>query len=178
MFSKWMNTWVYEWMSWAGPIFIQPLLLNFICVTILFYHVGSFLPGSPPTAVSPCQPPCQTPQLSGSGHDRPFIYTWDWPLPRTSKCHCTVLSLIWLLATLWTEACQAPWPVGFSRQEYWSGLPFPPPGDLSNPGIKPMSPATSVLAGRFFTYRATWEGHPQCPWPFLISKWSRKCPLL
>jgi len=41
------------------------------------------------------------------------------------------------LATPWTVACQAPLPVGFSRQEYWSGLPFPSPGDLPNPGIKP-----------------------------------------
>ena len=43
--------------------------------------------------------------------------------------------------TLWTVACQAPLSMGFSRQEYWSGLPFPPPGDLPNPGVKPMSPA-------------------------------------
>ena len=45
-------------------------------------------------------------------------------------------------------ACQAPLSMGFSRQEYWNGLPFPSPGDLPNPGIKPTSP---VLAGRFFT---------------------------
>ena len=45
------------------------------------------------------------------------------------------------LATPWTVACQAPLPVGFSRHEYWSGLPFPSPGDLPNPGIKPRSPA-------------------------------------
>ena len=45
-------------------------------------------------------------------------------------------------------ACQAPLSMGLSRQEYWSGLPFPPPGDLSDLGIKPKSPA---LAGRFFT---------------------------
>ena len=45
-------------------------------------------------------------------------------------------------------ACQAPLSMGFSRQEYWSGLPFPSPGDLPNPGIKPRSPA---LAGGFFT---------------------------
>ena len=51
-------------------------------------------------------------------------------------------------ATPWILACQAPLSMGFSRQEYWSGLPFPPPGDLPNPGIKPMSPA---LVGRFFT---------------------------
>ena len=44
-----------------------------------------------------------------------------------------------LLVTLWTRAHQAPLSMGFSRQEYWSGLPYPPPGDLPNPGIEPMS---------------------------------------
>ena len=45
------------------------------------------------------------------------------------------------LATPWTVARQAPLSMGFSRQEYWSGLPFPSPGDLPDPGIKPRSPA-------------------------------------
>ena len=45
------------------------------------------------------------------------------------------------LATLWTVACQAPLSMGFSRQEYWSRLPFSSPGDLPNPGIEPGSPA-------------------------------------
>ena len=45
------------------------------------------------------------------------------------------------LATPWTGACQAPLSMGFSRQEYWSGLPFPSPGDLPDPGIEPRSPA-------------------------------------
>ena len=45
------------------------------------------------------------------------------------------------LVTPWTIACQAPLPMGFSRQEYWSGLLFPSPGDLSDPGIEPRSPA-------------------------------------
>ena len=48
----------------------------------------------------------------------------------------------------WTTACQAPLSMEFSRQVYWSGLPFPSPGDLPDPGIKPVSPA---LSGRFFT---------------------------
>ena len=52
------------------------------------------------------------------------------------------------LMTLWTVAHQAPLSMGFSRQEYWSELPFLSPGDLPNPGIEPSSPA---LAGRFFT---------------------------
>ena len=50
--------------------------------------------------------------------------------------------------TPWTVAHQSPPSVGFPRQEYWSGLPFPPPGDLPDPGIKAASPA---LAGRFYT---------------------------
>ena len=59
--------------------------------------------------------------------------------------------------TPWTGACQAPLSMGFSRQEYWSGLPCPPPGDLPNPGIEPPSLKSPALAGRFFTTSATWE---------------------
>ena len=46
-----------------------------------------------------------------------------------------------ILAALWTVTCQAPLSMGFSMQEYWSGLPFPSPGDLPDPGIEPGSPA-------------------------------------
>ena len=49
--------------------------------------------------------------------------------------------------TLWTVAHQAPLSIGFSRQEYWSGLSCPPPGDLSDPGIDPVSLMSSALAG-------------------------------
>ena len=59
------------------------------------------------------------------------------------------LSRVRLFATLWTVALQAPLSMGFSRQEYWSGLPFPSPGDLPDPGIKPRSPA---LQADLFTY--------------------------
>ena len=52
-----------------------------------------------------------------------------------------LLSLVRLFATLCTVACQAPLSIGFSKQEYWSGLPFPSPGDLPDSGIKPGSPA-------------------------------------
>ena len=58
------------------------------------------------------------------------------------------LSCVRLFVTPWTVAHQAPLSMEFSRQEYWSGLPFPSPGDLLGPGIKPPS---LVLAGRFFT---------------------------
>ena len=53
--------------------------------------------------------------------------------------------------TLWTVARQAPLSMGFPRQEYWSGLSFPLPGDLLNPGIEPVSPVFPALAGEFLT---------------------------
>ena len=56
------------------------------------------------------------------------------------------LSHVRFFATQWTVAYQAPLYMGFSRQEYWSGLPFPPPGDLPNPGIKLWSPALQADA--------------------------------
>ena len=55
-----------------------------------------------------------------------------------------LLSRVQLFLTPWTPAYQAPPPMEFSRQEYWSGLPFPSPGDLPDPGIKPRSPALQV----------------------------------
>ena len=61
-------------------------------------------------------------------------------------CHLVPKSCL-TLATLWSAAYQAPLSMGFPKQEHWSGLPFPSPGDLPDPVIKPVSPA---LAGRFF----------------------------
>ena len=60
---------------------------------------------------------------------------------------CT-LSCVQLFVTPWTVACQAPLSMEFSRQEYWSRLPFPPSGDFPDPGIKPKSLASPALAGR------------------------------
>ena len=85
------------------------------------------------------------------------------------------LSRVRLFATPWTVACQAPQSMEFSRQEYWSGLPFPSPRDLTDPGIEPGSPAlradalpseksivekdtyTSVLMAALFTVARTWK---------------------
>ena len=66
----------------------------------------------------------------------------------TYKCmrERSVTSVVFqLFATLWNVACQAPLPMGFSRQEYWSGLSWPSPGDLSNQEVKPASPAAPAL---------------------------------
>ena len=65
--------------------------------------------------------------------------------------HACSLSLLQLFTTPWTVAHQAPLFMGFSRQEYWSGLSFPSPGDLPDPGIEPVSSLASALAGGFLT---------------------------
>ena len=79
--------------------------------------------------------------------------------PGTCVCLC-VLSLssrVQLFVTPWTVAHQAPLSMGFSRQEYWSGLPSPPPKDLPDPEVELVSLMSPALAGRFFTTNATWE---------------------
>ena len=65
---------------------------------------------------------------------------------KSSLCLCLVTNSCPPLATPWTVVHQAPLSIEFSRQEHWSGLPCPHPGDLPKPGIKPMSPALQVDA--------------------------------
>ena len=67
------------------------------------------------------------------------------------------VSRLWFFVTPWTIARQTPLSMGFTRQEYWSGLPFRSPGDLPNPGIKPTSLASPALAGELFITSTTWE---------------------
>ena len=76
------------------------------------------------------------------------------PITSWQMCVLSRFSCVWLFVTPWTVAHQAPLSMRFSRQENWGGLPFPSPGDLPNPRIKPMS---SVWAGGFFTTSTTWE---------------------
>ena len=64
-------------------------------------------------------------------------------------------SHVQLVATLWTVDHQVPLSMGFSRQEYWSGLPCPPPGDPPNPRTEPWSLMSPALAGEFFTTNTT-----------------------
>ena len=71
--------------------------------------------------------------------------------------HDQSLSRVQFFVTPWTVARQAPWSMGFPRQEYWSGLPCPPPGGLPDPGIEPVSLTSPALSGGFFTTSATWE---------------------
>ena len=79
------------------------------------------------------------------------LYVW--------VCVCVHAKLLQsgLFATLWTVACQASLAMGFSRQEYWSGLPCLPPENLPNPGIDHVSFVSPALANEFFTTNTTWE---------------------
>ena len=79
-----------------------------------------------------------------------FFYVFDF---RNVKVMCMLsrFSRVQLSMTPWIGARQAPLSKGFSRQEYWSGLPCPPPGDLPDPGIEPQSFTSLALVGRSFT---------------------------
>ena len=84
-----------------------------------------------------------------------FLF-WAYSMQRFWESIVCIISHVWLFVIPWTADLWAPLSMGFSRQEYWSGLPFPPPGDLPNPGIKPKS---SASVGGFC---ATWET-PESP---------------
>ena len=73
---------------------------------------------------------------SASNHDSDYLSGPPW-----SNLHAQSFSHVWLFTTQWTSAGQASLSMGFSRQEHWSGLPFPSPGDLPHPGIEPGPPA-------------------------------------
>jgi len=75
--------------------------------------------------------------------------------------HAQSLSGVQLFVASWTVVIQAPPSMGFSRQEYWSGFPCPPPGNISNPGIEPTTPASPALAGGFFFF---FFFYPSPPW--------------
>ena len=75
-------------------------------------------------------------------HNKGFVFPWAVQV----KVKVKSLSCVRLFVTPWTVAYQAPPSMGFSRQEYWSGLPFPPPGDLPDPGIEPGPPALEADA--------------------------------
>ena len=74
-------------------------------------------------------------------------------------CILSCFSHVWLFVTPWTVALQIPLSMWFSKQDYWSGLPFPSPGDLPDPEMEPAPLASPALAGRFCTTSATWEAN-------------------
>ena len=117
--------------------------------------LASFLPKSVPLNAMPLSHP----ELRWEGHGKcsefwgPSVQIGVLNLWSPGQCKVKVkvksLSFVWLFSTPWHVACQTPPSMGFSRQEYWSGLSFPSPGDLPDPGIKPASPtlqADSLLS--------------------------------
>ena len=111
-------------------------------------------------------------------------FLWVWVLKgnfyhfniQLLKNICSVLcamlsrfSHVLLLTALWTVACQAVVFMAFSRQRYWSGLPYFAPGDLPDPGIKPVSLRSPALAGRFFITSTTWEAKKSIYYLFILS---------
>ena len=114
-------------------------------------------------------------QLTGNtkrseGTVNPLCLPWNTEIKCKPTCCCYLLSCVQLFATPWTMAHQAPLSMGFSRQEYWSGVPFPPPGDLHDPGIEAASPA---LIGGFFTAEPL--GKPENPLNILKTSPSMTC---
>ena len=95
-------------------------------------------------------------------YNNPF--KWSWCMLKLENdsfnpyvCILSHFNHVLTLCILWTVGCQAPLSMWFSRQEYWSVLPCPPPGDLPDPGIKPTSFVSPALAGGFFTTSTAWE---------------------
>ena len=100
--------------------------------------------------------------------DAPLLYpflVWNPAIPplvsQIPVCVCVLnrFGHVRLFAALWTVACQAPLSVGFSRQEYWSGWPFPSPGNLPDPGVKLGSPALQADSAPTL-YPLSYEGSP------------------
>ena len=87
----------------------------------------------------------------------PLYLTYD----ETALCACVLSHFcrVRLFVTPWTVARQAPLSMGFPRQAYWSGLPFPSPEDLAHPGIEPQSLVSPALAGGFFTTKPPGKSH-------------------
>ena len=105
--------------------------------------------------------------LPDQGSNLPLLCLLHWqvgPLPLAPpgkvKVKVKSLSRLRLFATLRTVAHQAPPSMGFSRQEYWSGLPFPSPGDLPDPGIEPRSPALQADTSNLWATREAWKALP------------------
>ena len=104
----------------------------------------------------------------------PYVSLMTLQVCHPSACLLSHFTCVRLFVTPWTVSCQAPLSMGSSRQEYWSGLPCPPPRDLPDPGIEPVS-HVSCIAGGFFTTSATQEalssqgshlsGHRAAPHP-------------
>ena len=94
-----------------------------------------------------------------------FLAFVSLPVSGMHACTLSRFSSLQLFETLWTVAHQAPLSTGFSKQKYWSGLPFSPPGDLPDAEIKPTYLMSPVLTGGYLTTGASYGGFPAAPAP-------------
>ena len=137
---------LYHWAAWGAQVLTEHLLNEWMIewIDTNYLHIG----------LVNCGP-------GGEGHSEDEdngLGNDERELTDTRPCmQAQSLSCLWLFGTPWTVAHRAPLSMGFSRQQYWSGLPFPSLGDLPHSGIQPMSVASPALAGQFFTTSATWE---------------------
>ena len=102
----------------------------------------------PNPGVKPRSPALQVDSLPSQTSGKPtrdYIASCESSQNKRFVCMLRYFHCVWPFATLWTVACQAPLPMGFSRQEYWSGLSCSSPGDLPDPGIKPVAPTAPAL---------------------------------
>ena len=166
---EWFSYWIY-WLVSKFTQLIQgkPRRLRRRAVGVFRYHANKYwgryflllLVPCPYVLWLLCSSVCPQPVWSLSS---PTLNSWQRHLTALAFVLISCFSCVWLFATLWTIIHQAPLSMGFSWQEYWSGLPCPRPGDLPDPGIKPLSLTSPALAGRFFTTRATWGTPLYCP---------------
>ena len=135
-FCVWLYVWSTYYPSWI--IFIYHLLLFSYFKKIVIYCLVAL-------ALHCCM-------WAFSGYDE------------HGAVHAKSLSCVQLFATLWTVACQAPLSMGFSRQQILEWLPYPPPGDLPDPGVESISLTFPVLAGRQILYHYCHLWSPHCTW--------------
>ena len=127
------------------------------------FEYGILSPGQQICSLHPCVCPCIT--LKNIYYSSivalqcvSLFCTAKW-ISYEYACMLICFSHFQLCESLWTVACQASLSMRFSRQEYWSGLPCPPPGNLPNPGIELASLLSPALAGKFSTTSTTWVAH-------------------
>ena len=127
-----------------------------------FWPLAHTLPGgTPDIATTPAQHLLSSTPSNNLWNGPSCLYSWTTTVISQPPLHARSFSHVRVFATLWTVACQVPLSRGFSRQEYWSGLPCPPPGDIPDPGIEPASFLSPASAGGFFTTSDTREALPR-----------------
>ena len=117
---------------------------------------SSFLPQSPPDTPASMSP--WTLRHVAASVPLYLLFTLDCCNFNVHACMWSCFSHVRFLVTLWAVAHQAPLSTGFSRQEYWSGLPYSPPEDLPEPGMEPASLIFPALTGRFFSLPVEFPG--------------------